>query len=37
LLTARRNIKAAQRFFRKAFKEDRLFAPTHISTDKAND
>ncbi|OUI77612.1 transposase [Commensalibacter intestini] len=35
LLTARRNIKAAQRFFRKAFKEDRLFAPTHIGTDKA--
>lgn len=36
LLTARRNIQAAQRFFRKAFKEDRLFAPTHIGTDKAN-
>lgn len=36
LLTARRNIQAAQRFFRKAFKGDRLFAPTHIGTDKAN-
>jgi len=36
LLTARRNIKAAQRFFRKAFKEHRLFAPTHICTDKAS-
>jgi len=35
LLTARRNIKAAQRFFRKAFKEDGLFAPTYIGTDKA--
>jgi len=35
LLTAKRNIKAAQRFFRKAFKGDRLFAPTHIGTDKA--
>lgn len=36
LLTVRRNIKAAQHFFRKAFKEDRLFTPTHIGTDKAN-
>jgi len=36
LLTESRNIKAAQRFFRKAFKEDRLFAPTHIGTDKAS-
>jgi len=35
LLTAKRNIKAAQRFFRKAFKEDGLFAPTYIGTDKA--
>ncbi|MDI2111911.1 IS6 family transposase [Commensalibacter nepenthis] len=35
LLTAKRNIKAAQRFFRKAFKKDGLFAPTHIGTDKA--
>ncbi|MDI2113844.1 hypothetical protein QJV33_11245 [Commensalibacter sp. TBRC 10068] len=30
------NIKVAQRFFRKAFKEDGLFAPTHIRTDKAS-
>lgn len=36
LLTATRNIKAAQRFFRKAYKEDPLFAPTHIGTDKAS-
>ncbi|MDI2112723.1 IS6 family transposase [Commensalibacter nepenthis] len=34
LLTAKRNIKAAQRFFRKAFKKDGLFAPTHIGTVK---
>lgn len=31
LLTAKINIKAAQRFFRKALKADGLFAPTHIS------
>ncbi|WP_086632164.1 DDE-type integrase/transposase/recombinase [Commensalibacter intestini] len=35
LLTSKRNIKAAQRFFRKAFKENSLLAPTHIGTDKA--
>jgi len=35
LLTVKRNIKAAQRFLRKVFKEDGLFAPTHIGTDKA--
>ncbi|WP_370552898.1 MULTISPECIES: DDE-type integrase/transposase/recombinase [unclassified Commensalibacter] len=28
-------MKAAQRFFRKAFKEDSMFVPTYISTDKA--
>jgi len=35
LLTSKRNMKAALRFFKKAFKEDGLFAPTHIGTDKA--
>lgn len=35
LLTARRNIQAARLFFRKVFKEGRLYASTHIGTDKA--
>ena len=35
LLTARRDREAAKRFFRKAFRNDRLFAPSSIGTDEA--
>ncbi|EJF91073.1 hypothetical protein MEG_01476 [Bartonella tamiae Th307] len=35
LLTSSRDKGAAIRFFRKAFKDDRLFAPSKIGTDKA--
>ena len=36
LLTANRDAEAVKRFFRKAFKDDRLFAPSSIGTDGAN-
>ena len=36
LLTAQRDAEAAKRFFRKAFRNDHLFAPSSIGTDGAS-